>query len=84
MPLPGWSDIGALHVDPLRDGILSPGEMLFIMVLFHANSYRTFKHLRGYGVSQEFRSCFGIMPGYERFVEPMPGWPCSFIGCCTV
>jgi len=55
-----------------RQGKLSLGEMLFIMVLFHLSAYKDFKHFWLYGVEHEYRSYFGELPSYGRFVSLMP------------
>jgi len=55
-----------------RRGKLSLGEMLFIMVLFHLSAYKDFKHFWIYGIEHEYRSCFGELPSYGRFVSLMP------------
>ena len=56
----------------IRAGILSLGEMLFIMVLFHVSSYKTFKHFWFHGVEKEYRSSFNKLPSDERFVALLP------------
>ena len=55
-----------------REGKLSLGEMLFIMVLFHLSPFKDFKHFWLYGVEQKYRDCFGDLPSYARFVALMP------------
>lgn len=55
-----------------RAGKLTLGEMLFIMVLFHLSPFRDFKHFWLYGIEQKYRSCFGDLPSYARFVSLMP------------
>jgi hypothetical protein len=55
-----------------RQGKLSLGEMLFIMVLFHLSPFKDFKHFWLHGVEQKYRSCFGDLPSYGRFVALMP------------
>jgi len=56
----------------MRAGKLSLGEMLFIMVLFHLSAYKDFKHFWLYGIEHEYRSYFGELPSYGRFVALMP------------
>ena len=46
--------------------------MLFIMVLFPISAYKDFKHFWLYGLTQEYRDCFGDLPSYSRFVSLMP------------
>ena len=53
-------------------GKLSPGEMLFTMVLFHVSAYKDFKDFWTYGLTQEYRHCFEDLPIYSRFVSLMP------------
>ena len=55
-----------------REGKLSLGEMLFIMVLFHLSPFKDFKHFWIHGVEQKYRDCFGVLPSYGRFVALMP------------
>lgn len=55
-----------------REGKLSLGEMLFIMVLFHLSPFKDFKHFWIHGVEQKYRGCFGDLPSYARFVALMP------------
>ena len=55
-----------------REGKLSLGEMLFIMVLFHLSPFKDFKHFWVHGVEQKYRDCFGDLPSYGRFVALMP------------
>ena len=52
-----------------RSGKLSLSEMLFIMVPFHLDAFKTF-YL--YGICQKHRSCFKDLPTYDRFVALMP------------
>ena len=51
-----------------RSGELSPGALLFIMVLFHLSAFKDFKHVWGHGVERAYRDCFGARPSYGRFV----------------
>jgi len=46
--------------------------MLFIVELFHLSPLKDFKHFWIYGVEQKYRSCFGEVPSYARFVARMP------------
>ena len=55
----------------IRADILSLGEMLCIMVLFHTSSYKTFKDFWVHGL-KEYRPYFNKLPSYERFVALMP------------
>ena len=55
-----------------RAGKLSLTEMLSIMVPFHISAYKYSKHVRLYGLRQEYRHCFGDLPGCGRFVSLMP------------
>jgi hypothetical protein len=55
-----------------RTGKLSRAEMLFIMVLFHLSPFKHFKAFYRYGVGQQYRTCFGAIPHYDRFISLMP------------
>src|SRR6201985_2704967 len=55
-----------------RSGKLSRSEMLFIMVLFHLSPYKNFKVFYLYGIGSQYRTCFGELPHYDRFVSLMP------------
>jgi hypothetical protein len=55
-----------------RPGKLSRAEMLFIVVLFHLSPFQHFKAFYRYGISQQYRACFGDLPHYDRFVSLMP------------
>lgn len=55
-----------------RPGILCLSEMLFIMVLFHVSGFNCFKLFYLYGVGQHYRTLFGGIPSYGRFVALMP------------
>lgn len=55
-----------------RAGKLSLSEMLFIMVLFHNSGFRCFKLYYLYAIGQQYRSLFGDLPTYGRFVALMP------------
>ena len=52
-----------------RTGKLSLGKRLFIMVLCPISADKDFKHFWLYGLSQEYRDCFGALPSFGRFVS---------------
>lgn len=52
-----------------RAGKLTLSEMLFIMVFFHLGGFRCFKFFYLYGVCHHYRSLFGDLPSYGRFVS---------------
>jgi Transposase DDE domain len=54
-----------------RPGKLCLSEMLFIMVLFHVNPFKDFKHFYRYGIEDKYRDLFGALPCYARFVQLM-------------
>ena len=68
----------------IRDGTLSLGEMLFVMVLFQISAYKDFKHFWHHGLTQEYRDCFAELPSYSRFVSLQPRLllPFYFTCCC--
>ncbi len=55
-----------------RSGKLSPGETLFVMVLFPLSPFKDFKRFRLHGVERKHRDCFGELPSYGRFVALTP------------
>lgn len=55
-----------------RAGKLTLSEMLFITVLFHLSPFKHFKAFYLCGVGHHYRSCFGEIPQYDRFVSLMP------------
>ncbi|MCY3536146.1 MAG: hypothetical protein OXH24_00315, partial [Cyanobacteria bacterium MAG IRC3_bin_20] len=46
--------------------------MLFSMVLLPVSAYKDFKHFWLYGLSRQYRDCFGELPSYSRFVRLKP------------
>jgi len=69
-----WERENFISSAPKRDrkGKRCLGEMVFIMVLFHLSAYKDFKHFWLYGIEREYRSYFGELPSYGRFVALMP------------
>lgn len=55
-----------------RPGQMSLGEIMTILVLFHASDYRKFKHFYQRYVRQHLRSEFPRLLSYNRFVEQIP------------
>src|ERR1700759_4577462 len=55
-----------------RPGKLSRAAMLFIVVLFHLSPFKHFKAFDGYGIGQQYRPGFGVLPHDDRFVSLMP------------
>lgn len=54
-----------------RPGKLCLSERLFIMVLFHISPFKDFKHFYLHGIEGKYRSLFGELPCYARFVQGM-------------
>lgn len=52
-----------------RDSTLSKGEVMLIMILFHASGYRCLKHFYLEGVCKHMRHLFPRVVSYNRFVE---------------
>ena len=49
--------------------------MLFIMVLFPISAYKDFKHFWLYGLTQEYRDCFGTyLPKCRNAGKPFQYW----------
>ena len=55
-----------------RKGRMSDAEMITILVLFHSNTFRNFKHFYLFHVCRELKEEFPHLLSYTRFVERMP------------
>ena len=55
-----------------RKGRMSEAEMITILVLFHSNTFRNFKHFYLFYVWRELKEEFPNLLSYIRFVERMP------------
>ena len=55
-----------------RKGRMSDAEMITILVLFHSNTFRNFKHFYLFYVCRELKEEFPNLLSYTRFVERMP------------
>ena len=55
-----------------RKGRMSDTEMISILVLFHSNTFRNFKHFYLFYVCRELKEEFPNLLSYTRFVERMP------------
>ncbi len=55
-----------------RKGRMSDAEMITILVLFHSNTFRNFKHFYLYFVREKLIDDFPDLLSYTRFVERMP------------
>ena len=51
---------------------MSDAEMITILVLFHSNTFRNFKHFYLFYVCRELKEEFPHLLSYTRFVERMP------------
>ena len=51
---------------------MSDAEMITILVLFHSNTFRNFKHFYLFYVCRELKDEFPNLLSYTRFVERMP------------
>ncbi len=51
---------------------MSNAEMITILVLFHSNTFRNFKHFYLFYVCRELKDKFPNQLSYTRFVERMP------------
>ena len=51
---------------------MSDAEMITILVLFHSNTFRNFKHFYLFYVCREIKEEFPNLLSYTRFVERMP------------
>ena len=54
------------------NGRMSDAEMITILVLFHSNTFRNFKHFYLFYVCRELKEEFPNLLSYTRFVERMP------------
>ena len=55
-----------------RKGRMSDAEMITILILFHSNTFRNFKHFYLFYVCRELKKEFPNLLSYTRFVERMP------------
>ncbi|MDY2634008.1 MAG: transposase, partial [Prevotella sp.] len=55
-----------------RKGRMSDAEMITILVLFHGNTFRNFKHFYLFYVCRALNKEFPNLLSYTRFVERMP------------
>ncbi|MBB3703241.1 hypothetical protein FHS60_001721 [Alloprevotella rava] len=55
-----------------RKGRMSDAEMITILILFHSNTFRNFKHFYLIYVCRELKKEFPDLLSYTRFVERMP------------
>ena len=55
-----------------RKGRMSDAEMITILVLFHSNTFRNFKHFYLFYVCRELKKEFPNLLSYTRFVKRMP------------
>jgi transposase len=56
----------------IRPKSLCLSEMMTILIAFHQNYYRNFKHFYLNQVQQQWSSAFPGLPSYQRFVEWIP------------
>ena len=55
-----------------RKGRMSDAEMITILILFHSNTFRNFKHFYLFYVCRELKKEFPDLLSYTRFVERIP------------
>lgn len=55
-----------------RKGYLSLSEKLFIVILYHFEKFKDFKHYYLYGIQHKHRDKFKELPCYDRFIQIMP------------
>ena len=55
-----------------RKGRMSDAEMITILILFHSNTFRNFKHFYLFYVCRELKKEFSDLLSYTRFVERIP------------
>jgi hypothetical protein len=56
----------------IRTKSLCLSEIMTILIAFHQNYYRNFKHFYLSQVQQQWRTAFPGLPSYQRFIEWMP------------
>lgn len=64
----------------LREGRLSPSEIITILILFHESHYRDFKHFYLLSVCRELKKYFPNVLSYNRFVAVIPS---IFVPLCA-
>ena len=69
----------------IRAKSLCLSEIMTILISFHQNHYRNFKHFYLDYVKQHWQSAFPGLPSYQRFIEWMPSTLiplCSYLKSC--
>jgi hypothetical protein len=72
---PQWNKKLLSHgaIKRIRAKSLCLSEIMTILIAFHQNHYRNFKHFYLNHVKPQWSSAFPKLPSYQRFVEWMPG-----------
>ncbi|MCG8523756.1 MAG: IS982 family transposase [Pseudomonadales bacterium] len=68
-----------------KKGMMTPSEVMTIIIHFHQSHYRTFKHYYVYHVQQQLKQEFPQLLSYTRFLEVMPSVLvplCSYLVHC--
>ena len=55
-----------------REGKLSIGEQLLIVILYHLEGFKNFKYYYKYAIEIKYKNLFKEVPCYDRFIQIMP------------